>query len=306
MQNIVILSGGFSEEAEVSKVTSKEIASALNEKGKKITIIDPADFDSYIIMLDQIKKIKPDLVFIGLHGAEGENGSIQSLLKLEKIPFTGSGERSSAIAMDKYISGILAQYLGIKLPKRRLLYKNYEYDFESFFENLSLPLVVKPNDSGSSVGISIIKEKNELSSALDKAFIYSKQVLLEEFIDGRELTVTILGNKALPVVEIIPHNGWYDYDNKYTKGNTIYEVPAKLSDELTELIQKQACDVFELFGCEVYARVDFRLEGEVLYFLEVNTLPGMTKLSLTPMAAEEAGFSFKELIYKIIELSIKR
>jgi D-alanine-D-alanine ligase len=306
LEKIIILSGGFSEEAEVSKTTSKEIRKALNNNGKDIILIDPVEFNSYSEMINRIKEIKPDIVFNGLHGAEGEDGRIQSLLALENIPFTGSDQRASAISMDKYISGILANYIKIKLPKRRLIYKNYEYDFKSIVKDIGFPMVIKPNDSGSSVGISIINEKSELKESLKYSFRFSEKVIIEQFIDGRELTVTILGNKALPVVEIVPNDGWYDYKNKYTKGKTIYKVPAKLNSAETKIIQKQALDIFTLFGCEIYGRVDFRYDGKDFYFLEVNTLPGMTQLSLTPMAAKEAGINFRELLKKIIELSLNR
>ena len=306
LYNIIILSGGFSEEADVSKATTREISKALNENGKDIILLDPAEFSSYSELIMKIKELKPDIVFNGLHGAEGEDGRIQSLLALESIPFTGSAQRASAIAMDKYISGILAMYIEIKIPKRRLIYKDYEYDFNLIFQNIDFPMVIKPNDSGSSVGISIINKESELYEAVKLAFKYSDKVIIEEFIDGRELTVTILGKEALPVVEIIPNNGWYDYKNKYTKGKTIYEVPARLTNNEVKTIQKQALDVFALFGCEIYGRIDFRYDGKDFYFLEVNTLPGMTQLSLTPMAAKEAGISFKELLCKIIEFSINR
>ena len=306
LKKIIILSGGYSEEADVSRTSSKEIKKALNENGKNVILIDPAEFDSYSEMILKINELKPDIVFNGLHGAEGEDGRIQALLTLNNIPFTGSTQRASAISMDKYISGILANYIKIKLPRRRLVYKDYEYDFNPIIDHVGFPMVIKPNDSGSSVGISIINEESELEESLKYAFEYSEKAIIEQFIDGRELTVTILGKKALPVVEIIPNDGWYDYKNKYTKGKTIYEVPAKLNSDEVSIIQKQAMDVFTLFGCEIYGRVDFRYDGKDFYFLEVNTLPGMTQLSLTPMAAKEAGISFKELLYKIIELSLNR
>lgn len=305
-KKIIILSGGFSEEADVSRNTSAEIEKALYENGKDIILLDPVEFNSYSEMIIKIKELKPDIVFNGLHGAEGEDGRIQSLLALENIPFTGSAQRASAISMDKYISGIIASYIEIKLPNRRLIYKDYEYDFESIIQNVGFPMVIKPNDSGSSVGISIINKESELEESLRHAFMYSEKAIIEQFIDGRELTVTILGNDALPVVEIVPNDGWYNYKNKYTKGKTIYEVPDKLNIYEVTTIQKQALDVFNLFGCEVYGRVDFRYDGKDFYFLEVNTLPGMTPLSLTPMAAKEAGISFKELLFKIIELSLNR
>ena len=304
--NIIILSGGYSEETEVSRTSSAEIKNALSNEECNPTIIDPADFNSYSEMINKIKEIKPDIVFNGLHGAEGEDGSIQSLLALENIPFTGSAQRASAISMDKYISGIIANYIKIKLPKRRLIYKDYEYDYNSIIKYIGFPMVIKPNDSGSSVGISIINKEDELAESVEHALKFSEKAIVEQYIDGRELTVTILGNEALPVVEIIPNNGWYDFKNKYTKGKTIYKVPAKLTCEEKTSIKKQALDVFNLFGCEVYGRVDFRYDGKDFYFLEVNTLPGMTPLSLTPMSAKESGLSFRDLLIKIIELSLNR
>ncbi len=305
-KNIVILSGGFSEEAKISQASSREIEKTLLGCDKNITIIDPVEYKSYSEMIFTIKKLNPDLVFNGLHGAEGENGMIQSLLTLENIPYTGSAQRASAIAMDKYISGILAEYTNAKIPKRRLIYKNYEYDFYFIVQHIGFPMVVKPNDSGSSVGISIINDKKDLEAATKLAFRYSEKIIIEQFITGRELTVTILGSEVLPVVEIIPKDGWYDYTNKYSKGNTFYDVPAKLTYDEERNIKRQALEIFNLFGCEVYGRVDFRYDGNDFYFLEVNTLPGMTPLSLTPMAAKEAGLDFKELLLTIIELSLNR
>ena len=167
-------------------------------------------------------------------------------------------------------------------------------------------MIIKPNDSGSSVGITIINEERELGKSLKHAFEFSKKAIIEQYIEGKELTVTILGNKALPVVEITPNEGWYDFKNKYTKGKTIYNVPAKLKTDEVINIQAKALAVYKLFGCEVYGRADFRYDEKDFYFLEVNTLPGLTELSLTPMAAKEAGVSFKKLLYKIIEYSLDR
>ncbi|MBC8416622.1 MAG: D-alanine--D-alanine ligase [Candidatus Cloacimonetes bacterium] len=302
-RRIIILTGGFSEEAEVSKTTSNEVASALESRKYEIKLIDPSNYKTYSEMIKAIREFNPFIVFNGLHGAEGEDGRIQSLLSLEKIPFTGSAYRASAISMDKYISGVLVKYIGISIPMRYLLYKDYVIDSDMIIKKIGFPMVVKPNDSGSSVGISIIAKADELKQATSKAFKYSDKVLLEQFIKGRELTVAILGEKALPVVEIKPKNGWYDYANKYTKGHTIYEVPAKLTEQESSKIQRQAQEIFKLFGCKAYARVDFRYDGKDFYFLEVNTLPGMTALSLTPMAAKETGLSFGELLEKIIEFS---
>ncbi len=300
-KEVVILSGGFSEEAEVSRITAGEISKVLQKDKYNISILDPVDYRSYCDLIAIIKNIQPHIVLNGLHGAEGEDGRIQSLFSLLNLKLSGSDHKSSAISMDKEISGILAQSLDINVPKRSI------YDLHSRIEppkDIDPPFVIKPNDSGSSVGITLLKDLKEFNNALKLAFEYSNKVIVEEFIEGRELTVTILGNQALPVVEIKPKNGWYDYQNKYTKGNTIYEVPAEIDKEQTREIQKLAESVYNLFGCSVYARVDFRFDGENFYFLEVNTLPGMTPLSLTPMAAKEAGYNFEELIEEIINLSL--
>ncbi|MDZ4121205.1 MAG: ATP-grasp domain-containing protein, partial [Candidatus Cloacimonadaceae bacterium] len=167
-----------------------------------------------------------------------------------------------------------------------------------------LPIVVKPNDSGSSVGISIVKDPGELKKAVTDAFAYGSAALLESYIDGRELTVTILDGKALPVVEIKPKNGFYDYNNKYQKGNTEYIAPAVLDDHETLLVQLFAERAYKACGCSSYARVDFRYDGKKFYFLEVNTLPGMTPLSLSPMAAKAAGMSFGQFLQGIIKSSL--
>jgi D-alanine-D-alanine ligase len=302
-KKIIILSGGFSEEKEVSKVSASEIEKALRSKEYETYLLDPSDYSSWSILISEILKIKAEIVFNGLHGAEGENGSLQALFDLHGIQYTGSGCRASALAMDKIISAKLAESLGIMVPEKIVLWNRKKPDLRQVHEKMRYPCIVKPNDSGSSVGISLVLKENELEKAVKEAFNYSNMVLCEQFIPGRELTVTILGQKALPVVEIIPRKGWYDYNNKYTSGNTVYKTPAPLPSEETENIQNSAIRIFELFGCKAYARVDYRFDGDNFYFLELNTLPGMTPLSLTPMAAKAAGLNFAELLEKIIFFS---
>ncbi|MDO9577230.1 MAG: D-alanine--D-alanine ligase [Candidatus Cloacimonadales bacterium] len=301
---ILVLSGGFSEEAAISKISASEIKKSLDKLEYETVMIDPLDFGSYAEMSQKIKSLHPFIVFNGLHGTDGEDGKIQALFELDNIPFSGSNSRSSALAMDKFLSGYVALQLNIKIPKRIILESLGDFNLKYIKEKFDFPIVVKPNDSGSSVGIAIIANENELFNAVKEAFQYSRKVLIENFIDGRELTVTILDGKALPVVEIKPQNGWYDFVNKYTKGKTIYETPAKLTKKITEEIQVKAALIFRTIGCSVYARVDFRFDGKDLYFLEVNTLPGMTPLSLTPMAAKAAGFSFEQLLAEIIRISL--
>lgn len=303
---IVLLSGGRSDERDVSLVSATKIAEALIVSAQEVIIIDPADYPDYMALMNAIKAHQPDIVFNGLHGAEGEDGRIQSLLSLEGIPFTGSGFRASALAMDKYRSGLIAQIAGVHVPSKIALTRLDASALHRFVAEHGLPVVVKPNDSGSSVGISLVQQEDVLVPSVEEAFTCGELVLVEQFIPGRELTVTILGERILPVVEIRPHAGWYDYTNKYTKGNTTYEVPASLSEEETTRIQRDAKAVYDLLGCEVYARIDFRFDGKRFYFLEVNTLPGMTPLSLTPMAAQQEGISFEELLLEIIGLSLAR
>jgi len=305
-KKIIVLSGGFSEEKEISRISALEIEKELISRGYETFLLDPADYGSYLLLIEEIIRINADLVFIGLHGAEGEDGRIQALLNLHNIPFTGSDHRSSAIAMDKFISTGLVSSNGIPIPERKLYCSGEIIDQEEINTELRFPCVIKPNDSGSSVGISIVSVKEEIEGAAEEAFKYSDKILCEKFIPGRELTVTILDNEALPVVEIIPKNGWYDYTNKYTKGNTIYDTPAKLTTEETALVQENALTIFNIFGCKVYARVDFRYDGVDFYFLELNTLPGMTPLSLTPMAAKQAGLDFGDLLEKIIQISLNK
>ncbi len=305
INKIVVLGGGFSEEKDVSRVSAEKIVEAFSQCISHVTLLDPANFASWSDLIEQIKVVNPDICFIGLHGGEGEDGRIQSLLELHGIPFTGSDFKSCCLAMDKEVSGILAQSAGSLVPDRIIL-EGVPGQTAEILKTLGLPLVVKPNNSGSSMGISIVRNEEDCQSALLEAFKYSKRVICERFVDGRELTVTILDNKPLPVVEIKPNNGWYDYANKYTKGNTIYQVPAQITEVDTISVQKQALSIFRLMGCEGYGRVDFRFDGDDFYFLEVNTLPGMTPLSLTPMAAGKAGYSFSQLLMKIVEIALSR
>ncbi len=271
MEKIVVLKGGTSPEREVSLVSGAEIASALRNMGYSVIEIDPADYPKLSDLLTAIQNEQPLLVFNGLHGGSGENGELQAALSLAGIKFTGSGFKASCFSMDKYISKLIALAEGIPVPKyilmREDLLEDYQdvEDYSGFSNQLGLPIIVKPNDAGSSVGISRVECLEDLKPAVQKALQYSHSVLLEEYIPGRELTVTIIDSEAYPVVEIKPLEGWYDG----------------------------------------YARIDFRYDGFKPYFLEVNTLPGMTSLSLTPMAAKAAGMSFQELLQKIIYITAK-
>ncbi len=297
---IVVLYQGRSSEREVSCKSGKAIAKALENLQHAVLLLDPAEF-SYFELLKKIKEFEAELVFLGLHGGEGEDGKLQALLELEKIAFTGSNFKASAFAMDKYSCEKLLSAYGIPIAKGKLLLSTSSSSEVDFF-----PVVVKPNDAGSSVGISMVKNSENLLPALQEAFACSSAVICQEFIPGRELTVPILGDAPLPVIEIKPKNGFFNYENKYTKGNTEYIVPAKLSEEQAEEVQRLAILAHQAVGADVYSRVDFRYDGKKFYFLEINTLPGMTATSLVPMSAEAAGMSFEQLVEKIAKLSLQK
>ena len=312
MKKILVLKGGISPERDVSLVSGAEIAKELRLSQYDVCELDPADYPRLADLLLAIEAEHPFMVFNGLHGGCGENGDLQAALQLAGIPFTGSLSKGSTLAMDKYIAKLLVAEEGVPVPKHILMRGNLleDYndpmDYRAITETLGLPIIVKPNDAGSSVGISMVEDIASLKEAVTEAFKYCSTVLLEEYIPGRELTVSILDDKAMPVVEIKPKAGWYDYKNKYTKGNTEYLAPAPIDEAMAHLAQLYALRAFNALSCSVYGRVDFRLDEDKLYFLEVNTLPGMTALSLTPMAAKAAGMSFGDLLETIIKNSVAR
>jgi D-alanine-D-alanine ligase len=311
MDQIVVLKGGDSPERDVSLVSGSEIATTLKSLGYQVSELDPGSYSSMQEFFLALQVAKPRLIFNGLHGGSGENGELQAALKLAGYNITGSDFKSCCITMDKYVSKLIVAAEGIPVPRHILLRGNLleDYqdpvDYENFATELGLPIIVKPNDAGSSVGISKVESLQELKPAVEFALQYSSTVLLEEYIPGSELTVTVLDGEALPVVEIKPIDGWYDYHNKYNKGKTIYEAPAKLDDSVSRLLQLYATRIWKAFSLFGYARIDFRYNGTKPYFLEVNTLPGMTPLSLTPMAAKAAGLSFADLLEKIIKISLR-
>ena len=326
---IALLLGGTSPEREVSKSTGKSVYTALQNLGYPTVIIDPAYGDdqpdnvdlffandnyrpisnpNYIkaLNLDIWKQI--DLAFLALHGKWGEDGTIQSILELKEIKYTGSKVLSSALAMDKIKSKILFDHHKVSTPKWFAV-KNgdikTDYVIKRIKTELNFPAVIKPNDQGSSVGLTICKSEKEVEAAINLTYEYSDRVLIEEYIPGRELTVAVLDNKPLPVLEIKPKHGLYDYECKYTSGMSEYIVPAEIPGDVSHQLQVLAFNAFKALRCETYARVDFRLSPDNKpYTLEVNTLPGMTSLSLVPKMAKAVGISFDELVEKIINLSL--
>ncbi len=335
---IAVLLGGSSPERLVSISSGRGVINALRELGHDVVAIDPSlgpDQISELELLSQAVGANPPtteflsrlshknylatvesklfddvgLAFIILHGKWGEDGIVQSLLELREVPYTGSGVMASAIAMDKVMSKKLfvhhgtptADWYDYKVNSRRR-----PDSVKQEIAKLGYPSVVKPNDQGSSVAISIVNAEKELDAALDEAEKFSDVVLVEKFIKGAELTVGILGDQPLPVIEIRPHGGFYDYHHKYTKGMTDYLVPAPIEESFALKLQEMSVKTFASLGCKTFGRVDFRIGADgTPYCLEVNTIPGMTETSLVPKAAAAAGISFKDLIGKIIELSIK-
>ena len=345
--NIVLITGGPSAEREVSIVSSKSIVKALRELGHKVRVIDPVNgvniAEEDEIFKGGVRKESPsleelseihrlsnknilncinsdifdntDLAFLGVHGKFGEDGKIQTLLELRGINYTGSDVFSSALAMDKNVSKIILRSAGIKTPEWLVLNKNtYDGDHEKLNKSISgsvgYPCVVKPNDEGSTVGLSIVQpdvEDIQLGNSLELAFSYSDKVLIEQYIKGRELTVPVIGEEAFPVIEIRPKDGFYDYEHKYTKGMTEYFCPAEIPLEIENKAKEHALKAHRILGCSVYSRIDYILdEKNELYCLEVNTLPGMTETSLVPKSAAANGMSFNQLIDRILNLSIQK
>lgn len=308
---LVVLKGGNSPEREVSLVSGAQIALELRNMGYEVAELDPGEYPDPHDFILALESLKPDLAFNALHGGAGENGEIQATLHYLGIKNTGSGFKASCLAMDKYLTKLVVAAEGIPVPRHIIMRENLieDYsdpeDYASFIHTLGLPIIVKPNDAGSSVGISRVDSLEELKPAVQAALQVSPTILLEEYIPGRELTVTVLEGKALPVVEIKPVEGWYDYTNKYTKGKTVYEAPANLEESVSQLMQLYAERIWRAIGLAGYARIDFRYDDNKPYFLEVNTLPGMTPLSLTPMAAKAAGMPFGKLLQTIIEISLR-
>jgi D-alanine-D-alanine ligase len=338
---IAVLMGGNSAERDVSLSSGAGIIQGLRDAGHEAMRIDtalgpgqltarekgkisdvkaepPSTADLAVIPSDvAIQTVSSpdmrevDLVFIALHGGMGENGTIQAVLDILGIPYTGSGVLASSIAMDKHIAKKIFIASGIPTPDffvKAASEIGNETDLISEVQTtIGFPVVVKPNDQGSSVGLDIAREPGTLLEIVRKALAYSDKLLFEQFIPGRELTVAILDGQPLPVVEMRPHDGFYDYHHKYTAGMTDYIVPAPLKDEEARLIQELGLMAFRAINCDGYARIDFRMSNDGrFYCLEVNTLPGMTATSLVPKAARAAGIEFPELLERIARSALER
>ena len=303
---IALLSGGISSEREVSISSGDQVYDALDHNKYDIIRYDPkSDLPRLVADASKI-----DAALIILHGPFGEDGTVQGLLDLLDIPYQGSGVLGSALAMNKLASKHLYETFGLLVPPYVLIGQNNTLDTDACVQRLDLPLVVKPVGSGSSVGISIVKSKDSLKEAVDKAFEQDAMVLIEAYIEGIELTGGVIGNdhlEALPIIEIIPSESFdfFDYKAKYTSGATSEICPARINDTMTQKAQEIAITAHKALFCKGYSRTDMILKDQDIYVLETNTIPGMTATSLLPLAAGKAGIPFSQLLDRLIELSME-
>jgi D-alanine-D-alanine ligase len=344
MMNVWLIMGGFSAEREVSLTSGRAVARALAERGHSVWAYElaggrflaeestglPPDLASgepsggmapgggpgwaaRLVLAAEAVKARAAVAFLALHGGAGENGTVQALLASAGMPYTGSGPGASAVAMDKALSKWIMEAIEVPTPPWQLITLQADAGLppaNRLPEVPALPVVVKPAAEGSSVGVTIVRERADWVPAIHAALGAAERipgapvrVLVEEFIAGRELTVSILGERALPVVEIRPKAGFYDYHNKYTKGSTEYRAPADLGMHESRRLQEYSLRLFQALGCRGMARVDFRFTpGAEAHCLELNTIPGLTSLSLLPMAAAAEGIEFGVLLEEICRL----
>ena len=291
---IGILIGGDSSEREVSIASGRSIENACISLGHEVVRLDPKDG------LEKIESLllKVDLVFNGLHGGDGENGKISKYLEDLGVVFTGSDSVSSEICMNKDKAKRIASNNNVLTPEWVLVTNEA---LSGNIGQLNFPIVVKPNDQGSTLGLSIINSKSQLKGAFKVANSFASSVMYEQHIQGREITCSIVGNKAYPIVEIIPKHEIYDYECKYTKGMSKYICPAEINKNISSYIKEISLKIHKLLGCRHYSRVDFLIDrNNDPWFLEINTLPGMTETSLLPKSLESAGVNFNQIIEKII------
>lgn len=342
---VVVLAGGLSDERDVSLSSASQISNALIQNGHHVLLMDAffgfkgvKNFDEAYAKFGKkeytakISHIAPDLaalqaanpeltnlvgpnlieicqsadvVFMGLHGGIGENGQIQALFDLYHIPYTGSGYKASAVAMDKLLSKKLVMAEGVTSPDF-WVYDGLQEIF-ALAEEITYPVVVKPLDNGSSIGIQMVDNEAQLEAALLDARKYSAQVLLEKKVVGREFSVGLLDGQAVPIIEIIPLKGFYDYANKYQAGATKEVTPAELPEDVTKKMQAAAEKSYQILGLHGYSRVDFMIDADgTIQFIEANTLPGMTPTSLLPQEVAAMGMSYPELCQKLLQSAFNR
>lgn len=308
---VVVLYGGDTAEREVSLRTGRGIMEALRAKGYDVVGID---FRPTRECLARLVQLQADVVYIALHGRYGEDGRLQGFLDLLGVPYVGSGVLASALAMDKARTKTLARQTGIRVAPDRVI-RREELDRvtpAALAHELGLPLVIKPNREGSTVGLTVAQREEEIGSGLEQAARYDDTILVETFVPGVEVTVGVLGDEqpvALPVIEIVPRkNFYYDYESKYAPGGSEHIIPARITPEAERKVREWAVEAYRLLGCQNYARVDFIVpkDGSDPVLLEVNTLPGMTETSLFPDAARAYGLSYPDMVDRLIQLALHK
>lgn len=295
-KKIGVLRGGISAEREVSLASGRAILKALRAKGYQAISLDVKEDIGLRLVKEGI-----EVAFIALHGRYGEDGSIQGLLEILRIPYTGSGILASALSMNKLVSCELFEFHHLPVPKYHLLREGQVKKFKSSALSFSLPAVVKPCGEGSSVGVSIVSKAREWKAALKEAFQYDGEVLIEQYIAGKEIHIGILQDKVLGGVEVVPKDKFYSYQAKYTKGLSDYILPPRLSPKALKKAERAAREAHKCLGCEGATRVDLRVDPQGRpYLLEVNSLPGMTTTSLLPKIARESGLDYNDLVEQIL------
>jgi D-alanine-D-alanine ligase len=306
---VAVLKGGSSLERQVSLRSGARIGEALRASGHHVTEVD---VDQGLVQ--RLEEVRPEAVFIALHGRGGEDGTVQELMEILGLPFTGCGVLSSIQCMDKAVTKLILQKSGVPTPRfvtfNDTAFKNLgAADALATIEgDLGFPVVVKPARQGSALGIKFAASQNELPAALVSAFSYDDRVLIEQFVNGREIAISVLDGEALPPVEAVPIGGdFYDFESRYEIGKTEYVCPAELSDDVATRLADLAVQTYELLGCHGFARVDFMVPDEdEPQVLEVNSIPGLTRTSLMPMAAEAAGVEFEALAERLLATAHSR
>ena len=303
---VALLAGGTSGEREISIASGQGAKEALETAGFTVTTIDPAVKSDLKRLIDE----HFDVAFLCMHGKMGEDGTVQGFLEMLQIPYTCSGVQASALAMDKDKSKVMYTLAGVDTPKAVVLKSGEAYNLESLVKETGIPCVVKPATEGSALGVQIITDENALDSAIETVFGIDDTIIVEQFIEGTEITVAILGNDdpiALPIIQIVPMKGdFYDFESKYAPGGSKHICPAPLPEDLAKEIQGLAIKAHKALGCSGVSRSDFIIDNNSkAWILETNTIPGMTATSLLPDAAKAQGVSFPELCTQLIEFALE-
>jgi D-alanine-D-alanine ligase len=305
-RKVVVLMGGESSEREVSLRSGQAVFNALKKKGYDVEALDVNKDSIY-----ELKQINPDVAFLALHGKKGEDGTVQGMLEIMGIPYTGPGVACSAICMNKVLTKKIFSYENIPTADFAIITRESLTDsdrtVQNLIEKIGLPMVIKASTQGSSIGTYIVRQQDAILPSIEQAFTYDQEIVVEKYIDGKELTVSVIGNEEpiiLPLIEITSENEFYDYNSKYTPGMCHHIIPARIPADVEEKIRSISKKVYTTMNCRGFSRIDFMVDQKGNpYVLEVNTIPGMTEMSLVPDAARAAGIDFEDLVEKIIDLA---